>query len=77
MTDDLKKQLIEKIGTTNDNNLLEEVYRILETGTLNSEKFVLSKGQKKKIDHGIEDIENGRYLNNTEANREIDEWLKK
>lgn len=73
----IKKQLIDKIQETNDDNLLEEVYRILETGTLNIEQIVLSHSQKKRIDQGIDDIENGKYLSEDDANREIKEWLKK
>ena len=39
--------------------------------------IMLSEDQKARIDKGIRDIEEGRYLTNNEANREIDEWLKK
>ena len=57
--------------------ILEEVYRILEVSTQEVDMIVLSDDQKTKIDSGIKDIEEGRYLTHDEANREINEWLKK
>ena len=77
LTKEMKKQLIDKIQSTNDANILEEVYRILEVSTQEVDMIVLSDDQKKKIDRGIKDIEEGRYLTHDEANREINEWLKK
>jgi hypothetical protein len=77
LTQELKKQLIDKIQSTEDNSILEDVYRILEVGTLDIEMVVLSNSQKKNIDQGLEDIEKGRYLTDDEADKEIKEWLKK
>jgi hypothetical protein len=77
LTQELKKQLIDKIQSTDDNSILEDVYRILEVGTLDIEMVVLSNNQKKNIDQGLEDIEKGRYLTDDEADKEIKEWLKK
>ena len=77
LTQELKKQLIDKIQSTDDNSILEDVYRILEVGTLDIEMVVLSNSQKKNIDQGLEDIEKGRYLTDDEADKEIKEWLKK
>ena len=77
LTKEMKKQLIDKIQSTDDANILEEVYRILEVSTQEVDMIVLSDDQKTKIDRGIKDIEEGRYLTHDEANREISEWLKK
>ncbi|MEO6719923.1 MAG: hypothetical protein ABIN67_06130 [Ferruginibacter sp.] len=74
---EMKKQLIDKIQSTNDDKILEEVYRILEVSTQEVDMIMLSDDQKAQIDKGISDIEEGRYLTNEEANREIEEWLKK
>ena len=38
--------------------------------------IILSDDQKAQIDKGMRDIEEGRYLTNNDANREITEWLK-
>ena len=77
LTKEMKQQLIDKIQSTDDANILEEVYRILEVSTQEVDMIVLSDDQKTKIDRGIKDIEEGRYLTHDEANLEINEWLKK
>ena len=77
ISSELKKQLIQKIQTTTDINVLEEMYRILYIGTKDIETIVLSASQKNRIDQGLHDVEEGRYLTPDHANREIEEWLKK
>lgn len=76
-TDQMKQELIDKIKSIEDENVLEEVYRILKVGTGEQEMIILSSDQKDAINKGIKDIEDGNYLSDTEANREIEEWLKK
>ncbi len=41
------------------------------------DKIILSDFQKSKIDAGIKDMETGNFLSNEDANKEIEEWLKK
>jgi predicted transcriptional regulator len=74
---EMKKQLIDKILSTDDHTILEEVYRILEVSTQEIDMIMLTDDQKSEIDKGIKDIEEGRYLTNEAANSEIIEWLKK
>jgi predicted transcriptional regulator len=77
LSNEMKKELIDKINSTKDENILEEVYRILEIGAKEIEMIVLSDEQKDSIDKGLKDFEDGNYLSNDEANRQIEEWLKK
>ena len=77
LTKEMKQQLIDKINSTTDDNILEEVYRILEVGVKEADRIVLSSEQKESIDKGIKDMEEGNYLSNEAANQEIEEWLKK
>lgn len=77
ITEEMRKQLIAKINSTKDENILEEIYRILEVGEIEIDMVLLSEDQKKMIDQGLKDLEEGRILSNEEANRQIDEWLKK
>ena len=74
---EMKQQLIEKIKSTEDDNILEEVYRILEVGTIEVNEIILSDKQRELIDGGLRDIENGNYLSNEDANNEIEKWLRK
>jgi predicted transcriptional regulator len=76
-TIEMKKELIEKIQSTNDEGLLEEVYRLLEINTEEIDVIILSDYQKAKIDAGINDMQVGNFLSNEDANKEIEEWLKK
>ena len=74
---EMKKKLIDKIQSTDDDKILEEVYRILEVSTQEVEIIMLSDHQKNQIEKGLRDVEEERLLTNDEANIEIDEWLKK
>ena len=76
-TTELREKLIGKIQLTNDESILEEVYRVLELETTLSETYVLSPLEKKEIELGRKDIREGRFLTNEEVNKEIDEWLNK
>ena len=77
LTKEMKQELIDKINSTKDENILEEVYRILEIGSEEVDRVVLTDEQRSSIDQGIKDIEEGKYLTNEEANSEIEKWLKK
>ena len=74
---ELKKQLIDKIESTNDDILLEEIYRILDMGEDNLELYKLSSHQKAAIDEGLEDVKQGNVISHEDAKKEIDEWLSK
>jgi predicted transcriptional regulator len=76
-TTELRKRLVERIQSTSDETVLEEIYRILEVSSEEENPIVLSGEQKAKIEEGLKDIEEGRYLTNDQANKEIEEWLKK
>lgn len=77
ITEEMRKLLIDKINSTNDENVLEEIYRILEAGDIEVEMVILSEDQKALIDEGLKNLEEGEVLSNEEANRQIEEWLRK
>lgn len=72
---ELKKRLIDKIQSTDDENLLEEVYRLLELETEDIEVYKLSDEQSKKVIEAKQQIKTGQFLTNDQADKEIDEWL--
>ena len=76
-TIELRKRLIEKIQKTNNENLLEEAYRLLELETQDIEVYKLTDEQRKAINEARQQIKNGEFLTDEQANKEIDEWLKK
>lgn len=76
-TIELQKKLIEKIKKTESEDLLAEAYRLLERETIDIETFTFNSDQKQNIAEAREQIKRGEYLPNSEANKEINEWLKK
>jgi len=76
-TVELRKRLIDKIQTTKDERILEEAYRLLEIETEDIEIYKLNDDQKKAISEARQQIKNGQFLTDEQANKEIDEWLNK
>ena len=74
---ELKKRLIDKIQKTENEDLLEEAYRLLQLETEDIEIYKLTGDQKKAIDEARNQIKNGQFLTDEQVNKEIDEWLKK
>lgn len=76
-TVELKERLISKILHTDSPEILREVFRLLEIEEGEIEVLKLSEQQKQAILNGQEDIQNGHFLTNEQADQEIDEWLNK
>ncbi len=76
-TIELKKRLIDKIQKTENEGLLEEAYRLLELETSDIEIYKLSDNQKLIVEESRQQIKNGQFLTDEQANKEIDEWLNK
>lgn len=74
-TIELKKRLIDKIQKTENEGLLEEAYRLLELETSDIEIYKLSDNQKLIVEESRQQIKNGQFLADEQANNEIDEWL--
>jgi hypothetical protein len=74
---DLKKQLVEKIQKTNDNLVLEEILRLLEIESESMGAYTLSEDQVQVINEAQEQIKQGKFLSNDDANTEINQWLGK
>jgi len=74
-TTEIKNRLITKIKSTKNQDLLEEIYRLLGLEHDDLEVLKLSEEQKKAILKGQNDIKKGRTLTNKQADSEIDQWL--
>lgn len=76
MTDKaLKEKLINKIKEINDPAILEEISNLFELQEPES-VFKLNDEQIKSVDEAKNNIKNGEILDNEQANKESDEWLK-
>ena len=73
---ELKKRLIDKIQETDNKNLLEEAFRLLQMESEDIEVYKLSEDQKNAVNEARQQIKNGQFLTDDEANKDIDEWLR-
>jgi len=74
-TIEMKNQVIGKINQLTDNELLMDVYKLLDDSFVESDVYKLSDTHKIAIDRAISQIDNGDFLTNDQANKEINEWL--
>lgn len=76
-TIELKKQVIGRINQLTDNELLMDLFKLLDNNLIDSDVYKLSDNHKIAIDSAISQIDNGDFLTNDLANKEINEWLNK
>lgn len=76
-TAEIREKLIREINSSDNKNLLEELYRYLNRENRTQKSYNLSDEQKLAIEEAREQINKGDYLTSEEANQEIDEWLKR
>lgn len=75
-TTQLKERLIDRIREIDNEDILAEAYRLLGMETDAEEPFKLNAGQKEAVQAAREQIKNGSFITNKDADKEIDEWLK-
>lgn len=75
-TAELKKKVIDKVDNINDDFILEELLSLIDFESDNDKVLKISDELKRKIDIGLQQIENGEVLSNEDVEKEIDEWLK-
>jgi hypothetical protein len=73
---ELKSKIIGKIRNIKDNYLLEELYRLINTEE-ELEIYLTSDGQKESIKEAQEQVKSGIYLTEEQADKDIEECLKK
>ena len=76
-TIELRERLIGKIQEIEDGDILAEAYRLLGLELEADEPFKLSKQQKNAVSEARQQIKDGAFLTNEEADNNIDEWLNK
>ncbi|MBA4409040.1 MAG: hypothetical protein Q8S54_17980 [Bacteroidota bacterium] len=76
-TKELKNKVIRKINQIDDDEVLNEIYRMLDDANQDEEVFQLSGNHKKAIEEAKSQIESGEFLTNKQVNQEIGKWLNK
>ena len=75
-TTEIKKRLIDEITSLDNRELLEELYRFLNLEKKIEKVYKLNEEQESAVAEAREQIRNGDYLTNDDANDEIDKWLE-
>jgi hypothetical protein len=71
----IRKKLIGKIKNVEDKNLLEELMRLLDMETDETE-YKTSEEQQTAIKEARRQYKKNEYLSDMEADRDIDQWLE-
>lgn len=71
----LKETLIKKIQETSNPDILKEVYRLLELDFDDNEVYELSEDQANAVSEAQQQIREGKFLSDEEANQNIKNWL--
>ena len=74
---DIKNRLIKRIKSTENQDILQEIYRLLDFDQDDLEPLMLTKEQQVAVKKGLQDIKKGKYMTDRQANTEISRWLKK
>lgn len=73
---ELKQKLIEKISETNDIETLEEISNWISLNEDLPGVYHFSDAQLVKLDESEQQIKNGNFYTNEEANKETEKWLE-
>ncbi len=76
-TQELKKQVVERLKTFDDEVILDEIYRLLQISTNDNVIYSFTEPQMNILNERDSRIEKGIYLTEEEADKEAEEWLKK
>ena len=74
---ELKEKLIAEIRNTDNVELLDHLSDVIEFESNVGDIHVMSPGEIEAVNDGLEQFKKGQWVSHEEANREIDEWLKK
>jgi predicted transcriptional regulator len=74
---ELQQKLIDKISSTDDVDLLEDIYSFIGIDEELAKFYTLSDKQISSIEQSQQQIKDGNYFTNDDVNKEIDEWLEK
>ena len=72
-TIEIKNKVIGKINQSTDNELLMDVYKLLNKSFIDPEIYRLSENHKIAIDTAISQINNGDFLTGEQSNKEVNE----
>lgn len=75
--EDKKKKILEKLYQTNDEELLDIVYSLLEPEATYHTTAPASEAELKAVLEALEGVKRGEVISDEEVQRKLDEWLEK
>jgi hypothetical protein len=76
-TKELQHKIIDRISKLEDEELLNDLMKLMDATTGENEIYHLSTAHKEAIYKATEQIKQGNYLVHEEANKQINTWLNK
>jgi hypothetical protein len=73
----LKERLIKEIQNIENEDILKEVYRLLDLESEDLESYKLSQEQVSVVNEARDQVKNGQFLTHEEAQKKINQWLNK
>ncbi len=76
-TKDKKDDILQKLQSTNDEQLIEEVYELLNPNEAikNIPISDLPDDLQVKINRALDDYRNGRYITHEQMKQKVEKWL--
>jgi predicted transcriptional regulator len=76
-TPELKSKIISHVQQSEDENLLTEIYNLIQAEVDLNKVYVLTEYEKSMVEEGLNDVREGRTYTSEKANELLREWLKK
>lgn len=73
---ELKKKIINRIKTIDDDEFLQEIFNFIEIEEGNSDVYKLSEKELLALKEAGEQYQKGNYQSSEKADKQIDEWLE-
>ena len=74
---ELKSKIISKISAIEDVEILQEIFRLIDLESGINSVYRLSDDERKAVESGLRDINEGKVVSSQVADSMIKEWLKK
>lgn len=72
----VKQKIIEQINAIEDEHILQEIFRFI-SAEMNLEKtYKFTPSELERVNEGIDDADNGRYLSQNESETLVAKWLQ-
>lgn len=75
VSDQRRNELIEKIKSIDDQNIIDEIYRLLKVD-FDDTIYETNEEQKARIAKGIKQVENGEVKESEQVFKKMRRWLK-